>query len=133
MRAKFNVDIRPALKGIQRLEEAVHTQAVGEGLEAVAKVATDKARKTTHFKDRTGATRRTFKARQKLVKGRPVGQFHSSTPKTYWLEKGTKKMKDRKPFIVPAAETTTDDQLKAMGRVFEKYIAKISTGELKTI
>ena len=125
MRVKFGVDIRPALKGLRNFHHEIHTKAIADGLQAAAGVAVADVKKTTAFKDRTRRTRSGFVARQVLAKGRPVGQLFNKRPTAFWLERGTRKMKDRKPFIVPAAEKGTDRQLAAMGKVFERYVSKL--------
>ena len=124
MRVQFNVNIRPALRGIQKLEESVHTEAVAEGLKAAAQVVANKAKETTTFTDRSGKTRRSIKARVKKKRKFRFGQLYSNTATTLWAERGTEK-RAAKPFIVPAAQATVDDQLRAMSMVFQKYIAKI--------
>ena len=124
--------VAQVLQQLEALPGVLEEVALEDGLLAAAKVVAAEAKQTADFSDHTGNLRRSIRARRGTRRYRPSALVETKRPEgahAHLIEFGTVKMQD-KPFLVPAANNTKAEQLRACSQGVRKNFSKVER-ELK--
>lgn len=140
--AEFDMQYRAhkeLLGAMRSLPGALGEHVQGVGMRAAAKVVAEEMKATSRFIDRTGTLRRSIKAKSKsgtvdTVLGRKrvrnaAAQAGAYARHAHLIELGGGRLKEARPFVYPALESTKVEQMqyasRAMRVAFEKIRADL--------